>query len=140
MILSSLIYPMFAMVVLTFVVLMSLFKSRVKSVKEGAVDPSFFKTYQGQVEPDLSLKLSRHFANIFEAPSLFYIVCLAAMITQLTSVLFVALAWLYVLLRAAHAYIHIGKNKVKLRINTYMTSWAVLMFMWIYLAVTTALG
>jgi hypothetical protein len=140
MILSSLIYPMFAMVVLTFIVLMSLFKNRVKSVKEGTVDPSFFKTYQGQVEPDSSIKLSRHFANIFEAPSLFYIACLAGMITQITSVLFVALAWLYVLLRAAHAYIHIGENKVKLRINTYMSSWAVLMFMWIYLAVTTALG
>ncbi len=137
--LSSLVFPMFAMVLLTCTVLAMLFRSRVNAVKAGAIKASYYKTYQGHTEPDFSRKLSRHFTNIFEAPTLFYVACLAGMMTQLTSPIFLALAWLYVLLRAVHAYIHIGKNKMWRRIYAYMASWAVLLVMWIYLAAHTAL-
>jgi len=75
-----LIYPMFAMVVLTVTVLLALFKARAGSVRRGEVSPAFYKLYQGSEAPDKSVKLARHFANIFEAPTLFYVACLGAMI------------------------------------------------------------
>ena len=140
MTLTSLIYPMFAMVFLTFVILISLFITRVRAVKTGKIKASYFKTYQGQQEPDLSLKLSRHFTNIFEAPTLFYIACLAGMITQVTALAFLLLAWLYVVLRVLHAYIHTGKNNIQRRINIYMSSWAVLLVMWVYLVAHVTIG
>lgn len=75
---NTLIYPMFAMVLLTFGVLVSLFRTRVRFVREGKVDPSYFKIYQDGTEPDASAKLARHFANLFESPVLFYAACISA--------------------------------------------------------------
>lgn len=131
----SLIYPMFAMVIITFVVLIVLFKNRVQSVRNGEISPFFYKTYQGEVETDKLLKLSQHVTNIFEAPTLFYVACLAAMIIGEQSMLFLLLAWAYVFLRVAHAYIHIGSNKLKQRIAVYFSGWLVLLLMWGYLVI-----
>lgn len=88
------------------------------------------QTYQGEVEPEKLLKLSQHVTNIFEAPTLFYVACLAAMIVNEQSMVFLILAWSYVFLRTVHAYIHIGRNKLKRRIAAYFTSWFVLLAMW----------
>ncbi len=131
----ALIYPMFAMVVLTFYVLVTLFRSRVKSVKEGKISGAYFRTYRGEEESDALIQLSRHFTNLFEAPVLFYVVCLAAMISGETTTAFQFLAWAYVSIRAAHAYIHIGRNRVQKRLRVYFFSWIVLLVMWVYLIV-----
>jgi len=126
---------MLAMVVLTFTVLIMLFKNRVQSVLKGEISPFYYKRYQGEGDPDKSLKLSQHVANIFEAPTLFYVVCLAAMIISEQSMLFLSLAWIYVSMHAAHAYIHIGSNKLKRRIVIYFTGWLVLLLMWACLVI-----
>ena len=131
----DLVYPMFAMVLLTFGVLVALFRVRARSVADGQVSASYFKTYRGAEEPDPSIQLSRHFANIFEAPTLFYVVCLAAMTTGQSALLLHLLAWMYVLLRTAHALIHTGKNKLRPRICVYFSSWIVLLSMWVYVTV-----
>ena len=129
----DLIYPMFVMVLLTFSVVVALFRNRVRAVSEGKVSPFFYKTYQGESEPESSLKLSQHFVNLFETPVLFYVACLAAMIVGLDSIIFIVLAWVFVLLRGIHAYVHLGSNKLKKRIAAYFTSWIVLLLMWIQL-------
>jgi len=131
----GLIYPMFTMVILTFIVFVALFRIRAQSVSQGVISVSYFKTYKGEVEPDSSLKLSQHFTNIFEAPTLFYVACVAAMIVGETEVAFLSLAWAYVILRAVHAYIHTGSNKLKQRIAAYFSGWAVLLLMWAYLVI-----
>jgi len=126
----SLVYPMFAMVLLTFGVLLTLFRARAGFVRSGEVSASYFKTYQDGAEPEASAKLSRHFANLFEAPTLFYVACISAMVTGQATGLVEALAWLYVVLRAAHAYIHTGANTLNHRIAVYFSSWAVLLLIW----------
>jgi len=136
----ALIYPMFAMVFLTFVVLIALFRTRTQSVRARKISAQYFQTYRGETEPDSSIKLSRHFANIFEAPSLFYVACVSALAVGQNAIAFQLLAWAYVALRAMHAYIHIGSNKLRQRITVYFTSWAVLLLMWMYLAVGIAFG
>ncbi len=134
MFLSSLIYPMFAMVLLTATVLVILFRSRVSAVREGQVTAKYFRIYQGEVEPESTAKPARHFANLFEAPTLFYAACLAAMVTGQTGAALVTLAWLYVAARIAHAYIHLGGNRLRLRIRAYFGGWLVLLAMWITIA------
>lgn len=130
----DLLYPMFAMVVLTFSVLLRLFVQRAGTVKSGMVSANHFLTYSsGASEPEASLKLSRHFSNCFEAPTLFYVVCLAAIVTQVGTVMFIAMAWAYVLLRCIHAIVHTGSNHLQTRIYAYFSSWFVLLAMWISL-------
>jgi hypothetical protein len=129
----QLVYPMFAMVVLTFVVLVQLFRTRVRAVGAGSVPVEYFRVYQGALEPEAAAKLSRHFTNLFEAPTLFYVVCLAAMILQTTRPLTLALAWGYVCSRLAHAIIHLGRNSLRWRIGAYFTSWIFLVALWVNL-------
>lgn len=129
----SLVYPMFAMVLLTGFVLVRLFRSRVSAVQAGQVTASYFRLYQGAVEPETTVKNSRHFSNLFEAPTLFYAVCLAAMVTHVTGLLMVVLAWLYVVTRIVHAAIHLGPNRLRYRVRAYFVSWLILLAMWITL-------
>lgn len=126
----SLVYPMFAMVLLTFGVLVALFRTRARSVRAGEMSASYFKTYQEGAEPEAAAKLARHFSNLFESPVLFYAACLAAMSTGQSSLLLVLLAWLYVALRCAHAFIHTGSNVLNHRIAAYFSSWVVLLLLW----------
>lgn len=126
---------MAAMVLLTFVVLGTLFRTRIRAVREGTVRASYFQTYQGDAEPEGSIQLSRHFVNLFEAPTLFYVVCLAALATDRSSTGLVVLAWGYVALRIVHTLIHTGSNQLPARIGAYFSSWAVLLSMWGWLVV-----
>ena len=97
---ASVVYPMFAMFALTAMVLPILFRRRVRAVRNKQVPLAFFSTYQG-VEPEATAQASRHFVNLFEAPLLFYVACLAALATHHLSLTLLALAWTYVLARAA---------------------------------------
>lgn len=127
---SFVILPMFAMVLVSFTTLVLLFLARTASVKEGKVSAGFFKTYQGQVEPERNLQLSRHFVNLFESPVLFYAVCISAMATENASAIFQYIAWGYVLARIAHATVHIGSNILSYRIAAYFSGWAILLVLW----------
>ena len=134
------IYPMFAMVVLTAVVLVTLFRARVAAVHQGQVSLAYFGIYQGGAEPESSAKAARHFANLFETPVLFYVVCLAAMVTNVTGVAMRVLAWTYVAVRLAHAYVHLGGNRIRHRLRVYFLSCLVLLAMWIYLVAAVTLS
>jgi hypothetical protein len=76
----SLVFPMLAMVLLTFAVAVALFRARMRSVREGLVPITYFRTFEGATEPEFLVKPTRHFINLFEAPILFYAGCLAAMV------------------------------------------------------------
>jgi hypothetical protein len=134
------IYPMFAMVVLTAVVLVTLFRARVAAVRQGQVSLAYFAIYQGAAEPESSAKAARHFANLFETPVLFYVVCLAAIIANVTGVAMQALAWVYVAARVAHAYVHLGGNRIRHRLRVYFISCLILLAMWIYLVAAVTLS
>ena len=130
-----LIYPMFAMFCLTVVVLIKVFLSRVHAVKTGEVKAGYYKTYSIGTEPEAALKASRHFSNLFEAPVLFYVACILGLILPVQGYTFLVLSWLYVFVRSAHAYIHIGPNKIPHRMFVYGLSWLTLAAMWILILI-----
>ena len=138
----ALVYPMFAMVLVTATVLVTLFRRRVQAVSERLITTAYYRIYQDQgvPEPESAAKAARHFSNLFEAPTLFYVACLAAMLTQRGGTTMVILAWCYVVARIAHAGIHLGPNKLRWRIRAYFVSWLILMAMWVDLIAGVALA
>jgi hypothetical protein len=134
----SLVYPMLAMVLLTFVVLIVLFRSRLRMIREGHAPVSYFRLFQGSLEPDFAAKPARHLANLFEAPTLFYAGCLAAMIAGVTGAAVMALAWGYVAARLVHAAVHLGGNRVRHRLRAYAVSWLLLLALWVHVAIAVA--
>ena len=129
------IYPMFAMVLLTFGVLLFAFAQRVRAVRSKAVKISYFRTMQGGEVPAHLVASTRHFANLFEMPVLFYAVCLLAMVLRTESPLLPVLAWLYVALRVVHTVIHLGYNNVMHRMLAFFLSCTVLLVMWLVVVV-----
>ena len=61
-------------------------------------------------------------------------------ITRHADCLFVVMAWLFVLTRLVHAYIHTGSNYVRHRFNAFAVGVFILLAMWIIFAVRILLG
>jgi hypothetical protein len=124
---------MFAMVLLSFSVLVRSFRARAALVANGTLNPRYFKTYQEGVEPEASVQLARNFTNQFEAPVLFYAACSSAIAMQIASMPMTTLAWSHFALRLLHSHIHTGTNKLRSRIYAYFAGWIVLLALWVAL-------
>jgi len=135
----ALLYPMLAMVLLTFGVGVVLFRARRRSVREGHTPVSYFRVFHGSPEPEFLAKPTRHFTNLFETPTLFYAGCLAAMVAGVVDSAVLALAWAYVAARLLHAWVHLGGNRLRHRMPVYAVSWLLLLSLWIYVCVSAAL-
>ena len=99
----NILYPVFAMTGLTFFVVARLGFLRYLAVRRGEVDPRFFSLYRGYDEPEKLALYSRHVVNHFEAPVLFYVICIIAFVTDQSGDAAFGLASLYVGLRYIHS-------------------------------------
>jgi hypothetical protein len=131
---AMMLYPMFAMVVLTIVVGVLMVKQRYRAVMEGGVSPAYFKLNRGGRLPDYLVRTSQHYENLFETPLLFYVGVLSIQVLQQADAIYLLLSWLYVLSRLAHAYVHIVINRLKLRRRVFLVSVWLLVFIWLRLA------
>ena len=85
--------------------------------------------------PPRVTQLANAFHNQLELPMLFYVLVALILITKTNSVIFVILAWVFVLSRLVHAYIHTGANYVPSRFYAMAVSAMTLAAMWIIFAV-----
>lgn len=108
---------------------------RRKAVSTRAVDHKYYRTFSGGEEPEALRVLSRHGANQFEMPMLFYAVLLMIYVTDNATPLFVGLAWAFLVLRFAHAFVHLGTNFVPHRFLVFAAGVLVLLAMWVGLLV-----
>lgn len=127
------IYPMFALVLLTFVIGILLGASRFTSVKNKQVDPRYYKLLVGDTPPENVIKLGRNFSNLLEVPILFYVLCTVMLVLQLNNVFMLTMAWVFVLTRVVHSFIHVTYNHPLHRFAVFLISNIVLLVMWIYL-------
>jgi hypothetical protein len=66
---------------------------------------------------------------------LFYVVVAFILITSTNSLVFVLLAWIFVLSRLVHAYIHTGQNDVLARSMAIGVGALALVAMWVIFAI-----
>ena len=122
--------PVFAMLALVMVVTALTFRERVRQFKAQRLHPQKVSTRN---EFSAAIKDSRcadNFANLFETPVLFYVVCIGLFTTQTVSMPALALAWAYVLLRAGHSWVHCGSNHVMTRFKLFAASLLALLALW----------
>ncbi|MCP5163032.1 MAG: MAPEG family protein [Hahellaceae bacterium] len=126
----TLVYPMFALVVLTSLVASALAIARLISLRTRAVPPDYYRLMTGATPPPYVQKITRNFSNLLEVPLLFYVVCLVALTLHLDLALLQPLAWSYVLLRVVHTAIHLSYNHPKHRLMVFFVSCLVVLAMW----------
>jgi hypothetical protein len=122
--------PLFAEVVLTFALMFWMVSLRQRDFRTGVA------TYDNIAlrEPNWSegtLQVAYSYGNQFELPVLFYVLTILAYFTHHAGFLFVALAWVFVIFRILHAYIHVTSNSVRLRGPLFGIAALVLALMWI---------
>ena len=134
----SIVWPAFALVALTLLVVARLARQRFAAVRAGCVDPRFYKLFRGEGEPDDVAATARNLNNLFETPTLFYAGTAIAFAGGVAGTLLVALGWAYVALRIAHTGIHLTSNKVLWRFRVFALSLLVLLVYWVVLGIALA--
>lgn len=127
------IYPMFALVVFTYVILLVNLLWRVQAVRQKQVSVKYFRTFDDGDAPAHIKAGTRHYANLFELPVLFYVAGLASMALNVVSPLLLVLAWVFVACRVVHAAIHMSYNHVGHRAIAFWIGSMVTLAMWVVL-------
>ena len=131
--------PLFVEVILTFALLFWLAPLRAGDFRSGLVREEDI----GLRQPNWSkpaLQVQYSFSNQFELPVLFYVLTILAYITHHAGILFVVLAWVFVIFRLFQAYVHVTNNKVRLRGMFFGISALALAIMWIVFIVEILTG
>ena len=136
---TAILAPVFAQVALTFTLLLWVGRSRVASLKAGEVRVKDIALAQ-RAWPDRVTRIGNTYQNQFETPVLFYAVVALAMMTRKADLVFVAMAWLYVLTRVVHAYVYTTSNIVRHRFLVFLLGTLILMLMWLIFAARILLG
>jgi hypothetical protein len=126
----QILYPMVALAMLTFAVLLLIPIRRFRAGAAGQVSYDDFKYGESaQVPPEVALP-NRNMMNLLELPVLFYVACLTYFAAGRTDEWALLLAWAYVALRVAHSVIHLTYNRVRHRLVAFAASNVVLVMLW----------
>ncbi|WP_342631458.1 MAPEG family protein [Marinobacter alkaliphilus] len=136
---SHIFWPVLAQVFLTLIMFIVLGVRKAKAVKAGQVNRQQ-AALDNRVWPEDVVKVSNNIANQFEAPVLFYVLCLVIYSIGAAGTAAVVLAWLFALSRYAHAYVHIGSNYVPMRLRLFLVGALILLAMLILAAWSLAVG
>ena len=131
--------PLFVQVILTFCLFGWMAFHRMTSIRSGAVHPRDIALRQPNWPPRV-LQIANAAHNQLELPTLFYVLTILAIITRHADVLFVVMAWIFVLSRLAHAYVHVTSNRVNIRGPVFGIGLLVLMLMWLIFIVRILAG
>jgi len=126
--------PVFVQVALTFALLFWMAYTRRSSLSRGEIKVRDIALGQS-AWPAKATQASNCFDNQFQIPLLFFVLVILAWITKQADLIFVLMAWIFVISRLAHAYIHTTSNHVPTRFNLFALGVAVLLIMWIIFAV-----
>jgi hypothetical protein len=127
--LQAVLLPLFAEVILTFALMLRMGALRNADYRSGAVKPQDIALRESKW-PARTAQTAFSFSNQFELPVLFYVLTILEWVTRHAGVLFVALAWVFVIFRVLQAYVHVTSNIVRLRGAFYIIGALVLMVMW----------
>ena len=130
---ASILVPMLAVVLLTFIAFIRMAAARGAAVKAGH-DPNYYKAHLGAPEPEATVVAVRHYGNMFEMPTLFYAACLTAFVVPAVSTWTLAFAWAYVAARSLQSAIHMTSNNTSQRGGAFVVGALFMLALWVNLA------
>ncbi len=126
---QAILLPLFVEVLLTFALLIWMGPLRSRDLKSGVRPESIALR-----EPNWSkctMQVANAFSNQFEIPVLFYVLTILEYVTHSAGTAFVVLAWIFVVFRYLHAYVHVTSNIVRIRGALYGISTLALVIAWV---------
>jgi hypothetical protein len=113
---NSLIYPILFLVIVTLVVgfvhtygTVWLMNNDKKWKKDGIpLDPKL-------ASPEWLIMIKNNLINLFEFPIIFYLISTISYLQNINDIFLLANCWIYVLLRAAHSFMHVKSMDTNIR-------------------------
>ncbi len=138
MTIASILLPVFAEVLLIFVLFAAMAKSRQDAMKSGVRESDI--ALGTQAFPVKTRQISNAYANSFEMPTLFFVAVLFGVVLHQAGTLFVVVEWLFVIARVGQAYVHTTSNKVSIRGICFLGSVVTTVVLWLILALGVLFG
>lgn len=139
MTLPTILAPLFVLVLMTFIIGFWIPFVSVPAMRRGDVRVEDVNLRQPNWPRPIQ-QINNSYTSQFELPVLFYVLTILAIISKHADLLFVVMAWLFVLARIAHAFIHITSNNVRIRGPVFGVGAIVLAIMWLIFIVRILLG
>ncbi len=116
--------PVFATVLLTFLVWAYMYIRRISFITKNKVSPTDLAVpgALAQISPPAVANPSDNLKNLFEIPVVFYALALVLFVTNQVDATYVTAAWVFVAFRALHSAVHCTINIVMLRFYLYLVS------------------
>ena len=127
--LQAVLLPLFVEVILTFVLMLRMGVLRRADYNSGVVKGDEVALREPRW-PARTSQAAYAFSNQFELPVLFYVLTILAWDTRHAGIVFVVLAWIFVICRVLQAYVHVTSNNMRYRSAFYSVGALVLMVMW----------
>lgn len=133
---NAILWPALALVGVTFCVWLRMFITRTGYITRNRISLRTIAT-RAAAQPLLApvSAAADNLMNLFELPVLFYVL-IVLLHQRGAGEAWAVAAWLYVILRAVHSYIHCTYNKVMHRFYAYAASSLVLWGMWLAFALS----
>ena len=132
--LAAVLLPVFVQVALTFALMLWMAVARRQALRSRAV--AIRDIALGQPAwPQRATRIGNAFHNQLETPMLFYAAVALSLASVKPDLAFVALEWLFVAGRIAHAFVHAGGNDVRIRGPVFGLGFMALLALWIEFAV-----
>ena len=132
--------PLFVLVLMTFALGIFLAVLRGRAAAAAARSGPNDVALRQPNWPPRALQVGYSFQNQFELPVLFYVLTILAIITKHADFLFVVMAWIFVLSRLAHAYVHSPATTFAPAVRFFGIGALVLAIMWLIFIVRIMLG
>ena len=121
-------WPVVVMVLVTLLIYVRLIKVKIRELKAGRVDMERRGIHEDAWGESVML-INNNIRNQFELPVLFYVVCLVLWALEAVGIIALVAAWLFVLSRIAHAWVHLTSNYIPNRRRFFTVGWWILVFM-----------
>lgn len=123
--------PMLGMMLLTAIVWFVLYAKRIPAMKKAGVPVQTYTTPDKVIGvlPDAVNYPANNFKNLFELPVLFYGLCLYLYVTGNVDTGYLTAAWIFLVSRVLHSFVHCTSNIVMLRFYLYAAGALTLWFM-----------
>ncbi len=132
MILLNILWPTFALVLLIFVVWITTAVRRLGHIRRVPPSAGDFATRDTAAAYFAPVELpANNLANLFEMPVLYFALVPLLLITRSADAVEVGLAWLFVIARVTHSYLHVVVRHVRTRFLAHVIGNAILSAMWL---------
>ena len=135
---AAILWPVLALVALTFAVSIVMYRRRIADIRAKKIRLQSIALSAGMAAHLDDTRASDNYRNLFEGPVLFYVAALAAFALKVVTPAVLVIAWLYVACRVAHSLVHCTTNRVGHRFYAFVASHAVLFALWVVLAASIA--